>query len=284
MVSKPVFIVSDVHLGAIPPEGEAAFRRWLLHVKESASRLIINGDLFDFWFEYRRVVPGDHVRVLALLADLVDAGVPVLMLGGNHDWWGGRYLRDRIGIDFHREPVRLKLCGRALLLAHGDGLGTGDSGYRLLRRIVRSGWARAIFRWLHPDLAIGLADRLSGTHAAVGTGVRDARTEGGTDVGDNPATRSGSGQGTDAPVPAELASEGTGSEGEGRLAHLVAWAQNELARDRSLEIVLTGHSHTPAIVEVEAGRYYVNSGDWVVHRSYVTLDERGWPVLHEWSR
>ena len=77
MPSGPAFLCSDIHLGAVPPRTEAAFRRWLLHVKESGSRLIINGDLFDFWFEYRKVVLKEHVRVLALLADLVESGVPV---------------------------------------------------------------------------------------------------------------------------------------------------------------------------------------------------------------
>ncbi len=273
MPSKPVFIVSDVHLGAVPPATEAAFRRWLLHVKESASRLVINGDLFDFWFEYRRVVPGEHVRVLALLADLGDSGVPVLMLGGNHDWWGGRYLRERIGIDFRRDPVRLTLQGRSVLFAHGDGLGTGDLGYRLLRRTLRSRWAYSLFRSLHPDLGAWLARRVSGTRL-------EDEVRGAMEAGDAVAN------------PVEEAREGvTGNPvrgafpggSEGRLRHLVAWAEEEFARDPSLDIVTTGHSHTPAIVEVAKGRCYVNSGDWVAHRSYVTLEDSDGPALHEWD-
>lgn len=245
MPFKPVFLVSDLHLGAVPPATEEAFRRWLLHVKESGSRLIINGDLFDFWFEYRRVVLAEHVRVLAALADLVESGVPVLLMGGNHDWWGDSFLEERIGVDFHQEPLRMQLHGRSVLLAHGDGLGTGDLGYRCLRLFLRSPVTRWLFRRLHPDLGAWLADRVSGTReeAAAGPDPRNA----------------------------------------GRAAFLQAWASDLLARDSTLDIVAAGHSHSPAVVEVSPGRFYVNSGDWVLHRSYVTIGEQGTPVLHEWE-
>lgn len=246
MSSKPVFIVSDVHLGAVPPETEQSFRRWLLHVKESGSRLIINGDLFDFWFEYDRVVLGEHVRVLALLAEIVETGIPVLIMGGNHDWWGGRFLTEHIGVDFHREPIRMQVKGKSVLLAHGDGLGAGDWGYRCLRLILRGRATRWLFRWLHPDLGARLADRASGTGRPRSAAAND-------------------------------------DAARGRLAFLSAWASRQLALDRTLDIVATGHAHRPAVVEVEPGRHYVNSGDWVAHRSYVTLDESGGPVLHEWE-
>jgi len=248
MPSKPVFIVSDVHLGAVPPETEQAFRRWLLHVKESGSRLIINGDLFDFWFEYRHVVLAEHVRVLAQLAELVESGVPVLLVGGNHDWWGGSFLRERIGVDFRQEPVTMRLHGKTVLLAHGDGLGAGDLGYRCLRLILRGRLTRWLFRWLHPDLGARLANRVSGT------------------------TRASTG-GTAANVAAR-----------DRLAFLTAWARERLEADAGLDIVATGHAHRPAILELAPGRFYVNSGDWLVHRSYATLGESGIPVLHEWDK
>ncbi len=245
MSSKPVFIASDVHLGAVPPETEQSFRRWLVHVKESGSSLIINGDLFDFWFEYDRVVLGEHVRVLALLADLVEAGVPVVIMGGNHDWWGGSFLTDRIGVDFHRGPIRMQLKGKSVLLAHGDGLGAGDLGYRCLRMILRGRITRWLFRWLHPDLGARLADRVSGTGRQPSRAAHDAA--------------------------------------QGRLAFLSSWASEQMALDRTLDIVATGHAHRPAVVEIAPGRYYVNSGDWVAHRSYVTLGDSGEPVLHEWE-
>lgn len=245
MPSGPVFLVSDVHLGAVPPRTEEAFRRWLLHIKESGSRLIVNGDLFDFWFEYRTVIPGEHVRVLALLADLVESGIPVLIMGGNHDWWGGDFLRERIGVDFRREPVRIRVKGKSVLLAHGDGLGSGDPGYRILRLVLRGRFTRWLFHWLHPDLGMRIADRVSGTRAHLASG------------------------------------RGPGSDG--RTKFLSSWASEQLDSDPTLDIVALGHGHLPLVEEVAPGRFYVNSGDWVVHRSYVTIDNSGRPALHEWE-
>ncbi len=245
MPDGPVFLISDVHLGAVPRETEEAFRRWLLHVKESGSRLIINGDLFDFWFEYRSVVFSKHVRVLALLADLVESGLPVLVMGGNHDWWGGDLLRREIGVEFHQEPVRMQLKGRSVLLAHGDGLGAGDLGYRILRLVLRGRPTRWVFRWIHPDLGARLADWVSGTGHQLHAGAAPAN--------------------------------------EGRTAFLSGWATARLKQDPSLDIVALGHGHQPMVTEVAPGRYYVNSGDWVLHRSYVTIDDSGKPMLHEWD-
>lgn len=246
MPTKPVFLVSDVHLGAVPRKTEEAFRRWLLHVKEAGSFLIINGDLFDFWFEYRRVILAEHVRVLALLADLVDSGMPVLAMGGNHDWWGGDFLRNRIGIDFRREPARIEIGRLSLLVAHGDGLGSGDPGYRMLRLVLRGRLTRWLFRWLHPDLGAPIADRVSGTRS-------------------------------------QLQSPKTPPDG-GRARLLAEWAAGQLESDPDLGVVALGHAHQPVVREVAPGRFYVNTGDWVAHRSYVTIGASRVPELHEWER
>lgn len=244
MSTGPVFLVSDVHLGAVSRETEEAFRRWLLHVRRSGSRLIINGDLFDFWFEYRSVVLARHVRVLAMLADLVESGVPVLLMGGNHDWWGGDFLRSDIGIDFHQKPARIQVNGKSVLVAHGDGLGTGDLGYRMLRLVLRGRITRWLFRWIHPDLGVRLADRVSSTRNEIASGA---------------------------------------AENGGRTAFLSGWATERLERDPTLDIVALGHGHRPVVTEVAPGRFYVNSGDWVHHRSYVTIGDSGRPELHEWN-
>src|SRR5690554_3355475 len=99
MESKPVYVVSDVHLGAVPPATEAAFRDFLRSLEGRAAALVINGDLFDFWFEYRTVIHARHYRTLATLAELVESGVRVFFMGGNHDAWGGAFLRDEVGIE-----------------------------------------------------------------------------------------------------------------------------------------------------------------------------------------
>jgi len=241
---RPVYLASDAHLGAAPPEQEAAFLRWLEHAGAEASRLVLNGDVFDFWFEYGSVVPRGHTRVLGALARIVDAGVPVVFVGGNHDWWGGSFLTDEIGVDFHRDPVRLELAGRRALVAHGDGLGTGDWSYRLLRLLLRSRPTRWAFRWLHPDLGARLARWVSKTEAR-----------------------------TDGPSDAERKRAGI-------LRH---WAAERLRECPELDLVALGHTHVPRLEEVEPGRHYLNTGDWVRHRSYAVLAEGEPPRLEAWE-
>lgn len=251
MSAKAVFVISDLHLGAVPLETEVAFLRWLAYVKEAGSLLIINGDLFDFWFEYGRVVPAEHVRVLAALADLAESGIPVLFLGGNHDWWGGDQLRS-LGIDFSPQPVRQQIQGKSVLIAHGDGLGRGDLGYRIIRPVLRSRLTRWLFRWLHPDLGAWLADRVSGTRRHL---ARKGKT-----------------------YPQQTARVAA------RIKAQADWARAQLASDTSLDMVILGHSHQPVLTEVAPGRFYLNTGDWVDHRSYATIDEAGYPTLHDWDK
>ena len=160
---RPVYLSGDVHLGAVSAERERAFLRWLEHAGATADQVILNGDLFDFWFEYRSVIPRGHTRALGALAALVDAGVPVTLMGGNHDWWGGSYLEEEIGVTFLREPEQGRLAGRNVYLAHGDGLGRGDLGYRALKLLLRGRVTRWAFRWIHPDLGAGVARRVSKT-------------------------------------------------------------------------------------------------------------------------
>jgi UDP-2,3-diacylglucosamine hydrolase len=162
-MSKPDFIASDVHLGPATRERERTFLAFLEHIGAQAGTLLINGDLFDFWFEYGRVIPGTHFRVLAALADLVDSGVRVTLIGGNHDAWGGRFLRDDVGVEFHTGLLRTSFAGRPALVAHGDGLGKGDFRYRALKSIVRSRAIIGLFRAIHPEIGLRIAQGVSRT-------------------------------------------------------------------------------------------------------------------------
>lgn len=163
MPSSTVLLASDVHLGAVPPSRERSFRRWLDRVGSEAGTLVLNGDLFDFWFEYRHAIPKRFVRVLLALGALKRHGTPVTYVGGNHDFWIGDYLRRELEIPFHDEPAPLALQGRRLLLAHGDGLGPGDAGYKLLKGVLRARLSRWLYRWIHPDIGIPLATATSHT-------------------------------------------------------------------------------------------------------------------------
>ncbi|MGE0159700.1 MAG: UDP-2,3-diacylglucosamine diphosphatase [Gemmatimonadales bacterium] len=241
---KPVLVASDAHLGGAPPHQERAFLSWLDRAGDTASWIVLNGDLFDFWFEYRSGTTRGHGAVLAALRGIVDAGVPITLMGGNHDWWGGHFLRDEIGVEFLQEPVIRDIAGRRTLLAHGDGLGRGDLGYRLLQRVLRGRATRWMFAGLPPAAGDGLARSVSRTGHKWG-----------------------------AYTASHLA----------RSAALEAWARERLASEEDLELVVLGHTHVPMLQRVGPKQWYANSGDWVVHRSYLRLARGSEPVLAHWE-
>ena len=251
---KPFLVVSDVHLGAVPAETERAFRAFLDHAAAVAGGLLINGDLFDVWLATRHFVVRHHVRVLAALADVVDAGVPVYFVGGNHDAleFGGEMLRDDLGVTLLEEPARITLGGRRTVVVHGDGVWPTPRGYPVYRKrhpVLR----HRAFRWAaqrvaHVDRIFDRVAAWSGTRAFV--------------------ERHGAGQGT-GPKPSA--------------GPIEAWARSALLAEPELDLVLAAHSHLPALVEVQPGRHYVNSGDWIEHRTYVVLPDGGRaPELRQW--
>lgn len=239
-MSRPDYVVSDIHLGAVPESTEREFVRFLERIGADANAVLIAGDLFDFWFEYGEVIPGRHFRTLAALAALVDADVRVVLAGGNHDAWGGRFLRERVGVEFHAEPFHMELGGGRALVAHGDGLGRGDLKYRMLKAVLRSRAAIGVFRALHPELGLRLARAVSSTEAK---------------AGDDAAA-------------------------SGRAAFLDAWASERLAEDALLRWVVCGHSHVPVLKEVGEGRWYLNAGDWIRHFTYIAVRSAGPELCH----
>ena len=162
---EAVYFIADAHLGADPREQEAArearLHDFLTSLIGRASALYIVGDLFDFWFEYRTAIPRRHFGTLAVLQRLRAAGIAITYLNGNHDFWLGPFLRDELGMRTHDGPLALDLQGRRIWLHHGDGLGGGDLGYRLLKRVLRNPASIALYRLLHPDLGIPLAHQVS---------------------------------------------------------------------------------------------------------------------------
>jgi len=228
-------VVSDIHLGAIPAAAERAFVGFLERVPELGDDLLINGDLFDFWFEYREVVPRGHFATLTALRALVDHGVAIRFLGGNHDAWGGSFLADEVGLDLVEGPAVLDVGGRRAYVAHGDGLGGGDWGYRLLKRASRSRVGRALFRAVHPDLGVPVARRASATgdKRAAGPGPETSRAD-----------------------------------------RLAEHARRLLENREDLDLVIFGHTHRPELEEVGPGRFYLNAGDWIHHRSHAVVSPR----------
>ena len=244
MTAKPVYLASDVHLGSVPAEREDAFLAWLEMAGGAASEVVINGDLFDFWFEYRWGVPRGHDRVLDALRAVVGSGVPVTLMGGNHDWWGGTYLREDVGVEFLKDPVVRSWAGLRTFLAHGDGLGAGDLGYRALRLLLRGRLTRFAFSLLTPDLGDRIAGRVSQTDNRRGAPTADDKA---------------------------------------RSAALEARAVAKLEEEPELDLVVLGHTHIPVLRQVAEGRWYLNAGDWVHHCTYAVLQEGEPPRLLTWE-
>jgi UDP-2,3-diacylglucosamine hydrolase len=158
MLAAPCYIISDTHLSTRTRDLERSVVSFLRHLPGRAGSLLINGDLFDFWFEWRSVMPRGHFRTLSALADLRDAGVDVLMLAGNHDCWGGDVLTEEVGLRYWVGEWNGLLAGLRAHVAHGDGLRElEDRRYRALRRVIRHPLSIRAFRWLHPDWASRLA-------------------------------------------------------------------------------------------------------------------------------
>lgn len=244
MERSSTIVVSDAHLGAAPERHEQAFLAFLDRVPDLGRDLLINGDLFDFWFEYETVILSRHFPVLRRLAGLIEAGVRIRLVGGNHDSWGGRFLRDDIGVELLRGPLTTTVGGRRAFVAHGDGIGGGDWGYRILKSVTRSRVASFAFRHVHPDWT-----------AYVVRGV--SRTE----------------------------SRHRGDESPGnpeRARRLSQFADRILQEQPDIELVAFGHSHIPELREVEPGRFYLNSGDWIHHCTWAEVSPES-VTLNRWN-
>jgi len=232
-------VLSDVHLEATEA-GRAQQAQFAAFLRQFAGagleRLIVLGDLFDFWFEYKHVVFSQYFDVLRALAELHDQGVELHLVCGNHDFWAGRFLEQHLGFVIHREPAIMDFDGRRVLLVHGDGLNPRDWGYRVYKRFARAAPVIRLFGLLHPDWAMGIARLVS-------------RTSRRMTLADDPTT---------------------GAEANA----LRAFAHDALGRGEA-DVVMCGHAHAPAYEEIPtpAGTgLYINTGDWMRHRTYLEWD------------
>ena len=157
-LNSPCYVVSDAHLGVATPEIERSFVAFLRGLEGRAGSLVINGDLFDFWFEWKSVIPRRSFRALAALAELRDAALPILWIAGNHDCWGGEILRDDVGAEYRVGEWTGNIAGWRTRIEHGDGLrDREDRWYRFVRPVMRNALAIRMFRMLHPDRATSIA-------------------------------------------------------------------------------------------------------------------------------
>ncbi|MBC8145576.1 MAG: UDP-2,3-diacylglucosamine diphosphatase [bacterium] len=234
------YFFSDVHLGLGSAASSRERERIVLSffdmlLENKAESLYIVGDLFDYWFDYRTVIPRGFVRTLGGIARLVDAGVRVEYVVGNHDFGHRDFFQDELGVALHEGDVEVMLGGRRCYIAHGDGKAFNDTGYRILKKVLRARSSNMLFRFLHPDVGIGVAAYAS----------RRSR--------DFTNTKNYQGD-----VP---------GEGDG----LRTFAERKI-RDEGFDVVIMGHNHSPAFVEHNPG-HYVNLGTWLRERSYLVLGD-----------
>ncbi|HLB37203.1 MAG TPA: UDP-2,3-diacylglucosamine diphosphatase [Gemmatimonadales bacterium] len=236
MTSETVFVLSDAHLGGVPDAVTSALHGFLDAVPRSGDHVVINGDLFEFWFEYDSVIPRRAFPTLARLAAARARGVRLTLTGGNHDRWGRGFWQRELGAAFHAGSVELTLAGWRALVAHGDGVAEPHRGARVLHAVTRHPVTAALFRWLHPDLGHRLVERLSGV---LGERTRD-------------------------PAVLDLAA---GAQD--------AWARATLATRSDLDLVVLGHTHRPVLAAVGARRWYLNAGAWMDGFRYAVITEQG---------
>ena len=243
MASKSVIIVSDSHIGPEPGNPTTgAFHRFLRDVPSMGQHLIINGDLFEFWFEYRSVVPKAAFPTLAALAEVQRAGVRLTITGGNHDRWGGPFWREQLGAEYHPRSAELELAGWRALVSHGDGDVEPELLARVVHRVIGHPLTSLGFRMLHPDLGFWLVKRMNP--------VLNRRND------DKPGS----------PIAADAQSIHAG----------------DLLRQRpDLDLVVYGHTHKPVLQEFEPNRWYLNPGAWTNGYEYAVLTEGG-PELHRY--
>lgn len=236
MPSGAAYFFCDAHLGADPPEQEAAREARLHHFLGSlpgrASSVYIIGDLFDFWFEYGSVIPRRHFGTVAKLHALRTRGVPITFVGGNHDRWGGDFLIHDLGIAFHPGEAELDVAGRRAFVAHGDGLTEQHWSARVLHHVTRHRVTIRAFRLLHPDVGSWIAHQLS------------------RKLADNTRDRAVLDR-------AERAQ--------------AQYAQQLLARRPDLELVILAHTHRPALSQLPNGRAYLNPGAFLDGGRYAVV-------------
>ena len=232
--NKKIYFASDQHLGAPTPKAslprERKFVAWLDTIKEDAGTIFLLGDLFDFWFEYKTVVPKGFVRVLGKLAELKDAGIDIYFFAGNHDLWMRDYFQKELNIPVFHKPQEFDINGKIFLIGHGDGLGPNDHGYKRMKKVFTFPFFKWLFRWLHPDIGVRLGHYFSVKNKLI-SGDVDARF--------------------------------LGEENE----WLAQYCRRKLT-EKHYDFFVFGHRHLPLEIELNNNSTYINLGDWIQYFTY----------------
>ena len=237
-MSKKIYFLSDFHLGA--PDYASSLQRekiiveFLDKIKEDASEIFLVGDMFDFWYEYRKVVPKGFVRLLGKLAELSDAGIPMHFFVGNHDMWMKDYFQKELNIPVYFHPKEFERGGKKFLVGHGDGLGPGDHGYKRIKKIFRNPACQWLFGILPPMVGMGLANFLS----------RRSRVKTGS---------------------SEEIFLGEDKE------WLIIYCKEMLTKEK-FDFFVFGHRHLAIDFRLNDSSRYINLGDWIRYYTYAVFD------------
>ena len=238
--NKKIYFISDLHLGAPNYEAslvrEKKIIRFLESVENNAQAIFLVGDTFDFWYEYKHVVPKYFIRFFAKLIDLKEKGIDINIFTGNHDLWLNDYLANEVGATIYHDKVELQLISanstKRILVAHGDGLGPGDKKYKILKKIFTNPICQWLFRWLHPDIGIKIAQLWS----------RHSFTDPSIEV----------------------------FHGEDK-EWLIQYCKRKLTK-KHFDYFVMGHRHLPMNIALNENSAYINLGDWIVNYNYAEFD------------
>jgi UDP-2,3-diacylglucosamine hydrolase len=235
---KKIYFISDFHLG-VPNDSDSRKREdkivsWLNSISNDVQILYLMGDVFDYWFEYKEVVPRGYVRLLGKLAELSDAGVELHYFTGNHDMWVFDYLPKEIGLQIHRAPIQKEYNGKKFFLGHGDGLGPGDFGYKFIKKVFANKMAQWLFARVHPNTGIGLMKFFS-RKSRIATGNSD-------DVY-------------------------LGDDKEWLMIY-----SREVLQKEHYDYFIFGHRHLPLDKQLNGQSHYINLGEWINHFTYAVFD------------
>ena len=235
--SGKIFFASDFHLGlkagSDPLEREKKVVKWLNTIAPDASEIFLVGDIFDFWWEYKLVVPRGFTRFLGTVSAITDSGTPVHFFTGNHDMWVGNYLSGECGITIHTTPYTQTFGGKKFLIVHGEGLGSESTGYKILLAIFKNKTLRALYSMLHPSVGIGIGHKWS-LSSRLGKGI---------------------------------SKEFLGEEMEDLIKYSKSVLKNE-----HFDFFIFGHRHLPLLFNLNHDTTIVFLGDWINRGSYAEWD------------
>ena len=235
---KKIYFLSDFHLGApdrlVSLAREKRIIQFLEEIRKDASEIFIVGDLFDFWHEYRTVVPKGFIRILGKLAEISDSGIPLHFFVGNHDMWMSGYFEEELNIPVYHEPKTFSWNDRKFFIGHGDGLGPGDHGYKFIKKIFRNKFCQGLFGILPPAIGVGIANYFSRKSRA-STGQMDDRF--------------------------------LGEENEWLITYC-----KEVLQNSYFDYLIFGHRHLPIDFKLNGGSRYINLGDWINYCTYAVFD------------